>query len=97
VEYGDAAIAADIADAHVISHAFPHTYGQPLAHFLTKTANVPDASIITEHPVVRYTHLPRSAFFLSVSLCNFFPYNLRLQFQMPYFPIYFCSSMYTLI
>lgn len=53
VEYGDAAIAADIADAHVISHAFPHTYGQPLAHFLTKTANVPDASIITEHPVVR--------------------------------------------
>ncbi|CAD6339448.1 unnamed protein product [Miscanthus lutarioriparius] len=54
VEYGDAAIAADIADAHVISHAFPHhTYGQPLAHFLTKTANVPDASIITGHPVVR--------------------------------------------
>ncbi|KAG0514179.1 hypothetical protein BDA96_10G168300 [Sorghum bicolor] len=52
VEYGDAAIAAD-NDAHVISHAFPHTYGQPLAHFLGKTANVPDASIITEHPVVR--------------------------------------------
>ncbi|RLM54323.1 pyrophosphate--fructose 6-phosphate 1-phosphotransferase subunit alpha-like [Panicum miliaceum] len=54
-EYGDAAIAADVAGAHVISQAFPHTYGQPLAHFLSKTAkaNVPDATIITEHPVVR--------------------------------------------
>uniref|UniRef100_A0A0E0PX70 Pyrophosphate--fructose 6-phosphate 1-phosphotransferase subunit alpha n=1 Tax=Oryza rufipogon TaxID=4529 RepID=A0A0E0PX70_ORYRU len=53
VEYGDAAIAADVAGAHVISHAFPHTYGQPLAHFLRKTAAVPDATVITEHPVVR--------------------------------------------
>lgn len=53
VEYGDAAIAADPAGAHVISHAFPHTYGQPLAHFLRKTANVPDATVISEHPVVR--------------------------------------------
>ncbi|XP_020399690.1 pyrophosphate--fructose 6-phosphate 1-phosphotransferase subunit alpha isoform X2 [Zea mays] len=53
VEYGDAAIAADVAGAHVISHAFPHTYGQPLVHFLTKTANVHDATIVTEHPVVR--------------------------------------------
>jgi hypothetical protein len=40
VEYGDAAIAADLSCAHVISHAFPHTYGQPLAHFLRKIAVV---------------------------------------------------------
>ncbi|XP_051203577.1 pyrophosphate--fructose 6-phosphate 1-phosphotransferase subunit alpha [Lolium perenne] len=53
VEYGGAAIAADSGDSHVISHAFPHTYGQPLAHFLPKTANVPDAAVVTEHPVVR--------------------------------------------
>ncbi|KAM0858476.1 hypothetical protein ACQ4PT_047797 [Festuca glaucescens] len=49
VEYGAAAIAADSGDANVISHAFPHTYGQPLAHFLPKT----DAAMLTEHPVVR--------------------------------------------
>ncbi|KAL5199527.1 hypothetical protein ABZP36_020730 [Zizania latifolia] len=53
VEYGDAVIAADVAGAHVISHAFPHTYGQPLVHFLRKTAGVPDATVITEHPVVK--------------------------------------------
>ncbi|XP_066319382.1 pyrophosphate--fructose 6-phosphate 1-phosphotransferase subunit alpha-like [Miscanthus floridulus] len=53
VEYGDAAIAADPAGAHVISHAFPHTYGQPLAHFLRKTAVVPDAKVISEHLAVR--------------------------------------------
>jgi hypothetical protein len=54
VEYGGAATAADGADANVISHAFPHTYGQLLAHFLPTTANVPDAPIIAEHPAVRY-------------------------------------------
>ncbi|CAO1942000.1 unnamed protein product [Urochloa humidicola] len=53
VEYGDAAIAADPAGAHVISQAFPHTYGQPLAHFLRKTAVVPDAKVISQHPAVR--------------------------------------------
>ncbi|KAM3243256.1 hypothetical protein ACQJBY_055297 [Aegilops geniculata] len=53
VEYGDVAIAADPAGAHVISHAYPHTYGQPLAHFLRKAANVPDAKVISEHPAVR--------------------------------------------
>jgi hypothetical protein len=59
VEYGDAAIAADPAGAHVISHAFPHTYGQPIAHFLRKTAVVPDAKAISEHQVVRYIfHVP---------------------------------------
>jgi len=53
VEYGDAAIAADPAGAHVISHAFPHTYAQPIAHFLRKTAVVPDAKVISEHQAVR--------------------------------------------
>ncbi|GJM99883.1 hypothetical protein PR202_ga17022 [Eleusine coracana subsp. coracana] len=52
-EYGDAATAADHAGAHVISQAFPHTYGQPLVHFLGNTADVPDATVVTEHPVVR--------------------------------------------
>ncbi|GJN28893.1 hypothetical protein PR202_gb17065 [Eleusine coracana subsp. coracana] len=53
-EYGDAATAADLAGAHVISQAFPHTYGQPLVHFLGKTrADVPDASVVTEHSAVR--------------------------------------------
>lgn len=58
VEYGDAAIAADPAGAHVISHAFPHTYGQPIAHFLRKTSIVPDAKVISEHPAVRYHYNP---------------------------------------
>lgn len=53
VEYGDKTTAADPAGAHVIGHAFPHTYGQPLAHFLRATAKVPDAQIITEHPVIK--------------------------------------------
>uniref|UniRef100_A0ACD5YRV1 Uncharacterized protein n=1 Tax=Avena sativa TaxID=4498 RepID=A0ACD5YRV1_AVESA len=54
VEYGDVAIAADPAGAHVISHAFPHTYGQPLAHFLRKAANVADAKVISEHPACSF-------------------------------------------
>lgn len=54
VEFGDATTAADPAGAHVISQAFPHTYGQPLAHFLRATTKVPDAQIITEHPAIRY-------------------------------------------
>ncbi|WOL12370.1 pyrophosphate--fructose 6-phosphate 1-phosphotransferase subunit alpha [Canna indica] len=53
VEFGDATTAADAAGAHVISHAFPHTYGQPLAHFLRPTAKVPDAQIIDEQPAMR--------------------------------------------
>ncbi|ONK68734.1 uncharacterized protein A4U43_C05F15370 [Asparagus officinalis] len=53
VEFGDGTTAADPSGAHVISHAYPHTYGQPLAHFLRATAKVPDAQIITEHPVVK--------------------------------------------
>ncbi|KAG7037978.1 Pyrophosphate--fructose 6-phosphate 1-phosphotransferase subunit alpha, partial [Cucurbita argyrosperma subsp. argyrosperma] len=53
VEFGDATTAVDPADAPTISRAFPHTYGQPLAHFLRATAKVPDAQIITEHPSIR--------------------------------------------
>lgn len=53
VEFGDTTTALDPADAHTIARAFPHTYGQPLAHFLRATAKVPDAQIITEHPAIR--------------------------------------------
>ncbi|XP_038702625.1 pyrophosphate--fructose 6-phosphate 1-phosphotransferase subunit alpha [Tripterygium wilfordii] len=53
VEFGDATTAQDPADAHTISRSFPHTYGQPLAHFLRATAKVPDAQIITDHPALR--------------------------------------------
>lgn len=54
LELGDATTAADPSGAHVISRSFPHTYGQPLAHFLRATAKVPDAQIITEHPAKRF-------------------------------------------
>ncbi|GLU00129.1 hypothetical protein SLE2022_175210 [Rubroshorea leprosula] len=53
VELGDGTTALDPADAHTINRAFPLTYGQPLAHFLRATAQVPDAQIITEHPTIR--------------------------------------------
>jgi pyrophosphate--fructose-6-phosphate 1-phosphotransferase len=53
VEFGDATTTADPSGANTISRLFPHTYGQPLAHFLRATAKVPDAQIITEHPAVR--------------------------------------------
>ncbi|CAA3003526.1 pyrophosphate--fructose 6-phosphate 1-phosphotransferase subunit alpha [Olea europaea subsp. europaea] len=53
VEFGDATTAADPSGAHTISRSFPHTYGQPLAHFMRETAKVPDARIITEHPAIR--------------------------------------------
>lgn len=53
VEYGDRTTAIDPADTHAISRYFPHTFGQPLAHFLRATAKVPDAHIITEHPTIR--------------------------------------------
>ncbi|CAL9778756.1 unnamed protein product [Musa acuminata subsp. burmannicoides] len=53
VEFGDTTIAADPADDHAIRQAFPHTSGQPLAHFLRATANVPDAQTIEEHPAIR--------------------------------------------
>lgn len=53
VEYGDATTAADQPGAHTISRLFPHTYGQPLVHFLRQTAKVPSAQIITDHPAIR--------------------------------------------
>ncbi|XP_010913868.1 pyrophosphate--fructose 6-phosphate 1-phosphotransferase subunit alpha isoform X2 [Elaeis guineensis] len=53
VEFGDSTTTADPSSAHVISRAFPHTFEQPLAHFLRATAKVPDAQIITEHPPMR--------------------------------------------
>ncbi|XP_010539758.1 PREDICTED: pyrophosphate--fructose 6-phosphate 1-phosphotransferase subunit alpha 2-like [Tarenaya hassleriana] len=53
VEFGDGTTVAEAADAHIISRAFPHTYSQPLAHFLRATSKVPDAQIITEHPAIR--------------------------------------------
>ncbi|ERN11515.1 pyrophosphate--fructose 6-phosphate 1-phosphotransferase subunit alpha [Amborella trichopoda] len=53
VEFGDGTTTADASDAHTISRSFPLTYGQPLVHFLRATAQVPDAKIIQEHPVIR--------------------------------------------
>lgn len=53
VEFSDATVSADPSGAHTISRSFPHTYGQPLAHFLRASAKVPDAQIITEHPALR--------------------------------------------
>ncbi|KAJ0085955.1 hypothetical protein Patl1_09322 [Pistacia atlantica] len=56
VEFGDSTTTADPADTHTISRTFPHTFGQPLAHFLRATAKVPDAQIITEHPAISTYH-----------------------------------------
>ncbi|XP_047329419.1 pyrophosphate--fructose 6-phosphate 1-phosphotransferase subunit alpha isoform X1 [Impatiens glandulifera] len=53
VEFGDATTAADPSGAHTIGRLFPHTYGQPIVHFLRETAQIPDARIITEHPAMR--------------------------------------------
>ncbi|KAI4388527.1 hypothetical protein MLD38_000847 [Melastoma candidum] len=53
VESGDATAATDPADAHTIGRFFPHTYGQPLVHFLRETAKVPDAQIISQLPAIR--------------------------------------------
>ncbi|CAA7013533.1 unnamed protein product [Microthlaspi erraticum] len=53
VELGDGTTVAKAGDAHIIARAFPHTLGQPLAHFLRATAKVADAQIITEHPAIR--------------------------------------------
>ncbi|XP_020103301.1 pyrophosphate--fructose 6-phosphate 1-phosphotransferase subunit alpha-like [Ananas comosus] len=53
VEYGDSTTTADSSSAHVIARAFPHTFGQPLAHFLRATSKVPDAHIIEDHPPIR--------------------------------------------
>lgn len=79
VELGDATTAADPTGAHTISRSFPHTYGQPLAHFLRATAKVPEAQIITEHPAIRYlSNNLFCGFYLSVILPNIT--YLRAQF-----------------
>ncbi|CAH2036678.1 unnamed protein product [Thlaspi arvense] len=53
VELGDGTTVAEATDSHIMARAFPHTLGQPLAHFLRETAKVSDAHIITELPSVR--------------------------------------------
>ena len=53
VEFGDATTPADSSGAHTISRLLPHTYGQPLVHFLRATAKVLDAQIIRDHPAIR--------------------------------------------
>nr|XP_043633896.1 pyrophosphate--fructose 6-phosphate 1-phosphotransferase subunit alpha-like [Erigeron canadensis] len=53
VEFGDATTAVDTSGASAICRSFPHTYGQPLAHFLRAKSNVPNAQIISEHPAIR--------------------------------------------
>lgn len=53
VEFGDCTTTVDNSSSHVISRAFPHTYGQPLAHFLRANVQVPGAQVIEEHPVMR--------------------------------------------
>lgn len=76
VEFGDATTTADPVDAHTISRSFPHTYGQPLAHFLRATAEVPDAQIITQHLAIRSTSVhinsPRGSFFIVDTLIRAF-------------------------
>ena len=57
VEFGDSTTCADPSSTNVIGRAFPHTFGQPLAHFLRATAKVPDAQIITEHPPMRFVNM----------------------------------------
>ncbi|PSS31147.1 Pyrophosphate--fructose 6-phosphate 1-phosphotransferase subunit alpha like [Actinidia chinensis var. chinensis] len=53
VEFGDATTPADSSGAHTINRLLPHTYGQPLVHFLRATAKVLDAQIIRDHPAIR--------------------------------------------
>ncbi|KAK4484011.1 hypothetical protein RD792_011224 [Penstemon davidsonii] len=53
VEFGDRTTVADPSGSHTISRSFPHTFGQPIAHFLRATAKVLDAQIISDHPAAR--------------------------------------------
>ncbi|KAG5392806.1 hypothetical protein IGI04_022769 [Brassica rapa subsp. trilocularis] len=53
VEFGDGTTVAEASDSHIIARAFPHTLGQPLAHFLREAAKVSDAHIITQLPSIR--------------------------------------------
>ncbi|KAM7523712.1 hypothetical protein LguiA_013614 [Lonicera macranthoides] len=80
VEFGDATAAADPSGAHTISRSFPHTYGQPLAHFLRATAKVSDAQIISEHPSIR-TYWEISFILELVSTHEFFCFLVRHTFS----------------
>ncbi|CAF2084603.1 hypothetical protein BRARA_F01497 [Brassica rapa] len=53
VEFGDGTTVAEASDSHIVARAFPHTLGQPLAHFLREAAKVSDAHIITQLPSIR--------------------------------------------
>lgn len=53
MELGDETTVSEASDSHIIARAFPHTLGQPLAHFLRETAKVSDAHIITQLPSIR--------------------------------------------
>lgn len=53
VEFGDGTTVSEATDSHIMARAFPHTLGQPLAHFLREAAKVSDAQIITELPSIR--------------------------------------------
>lgn len=53
MELGDGTTVAEATDSHIMARAFPHTLGQPLAHFLREAAKVSDAQIITELPSIR--------------------------------------------
>lgn len=93
VEFGDSTTCADPSSEHVISRAFPHTFGQPLAHFLRATAKVPDAQIITEHPPMRFVNMSSSAVCL---VCNIFLINIcRYKFE-PYSEIYIEKLSYNI-
>ena len=78
MEFGYGTTTADPSSEHVSSRYFPHTYGQPLAHFLRATAKVPDAQIITEHPVIRHAlKITVALTSVSTSFLNFY-YIIRL-------------------
>ncbi|RWV94621.1 hypothetical protein GW17_00042824 [Ensete ventricosum] len=87
VEFGDSTTCADPSSVHVISRAFPHTFGQPLAHFLRATAKVPDAQIITEHPPMRFVNMSYS------TVCLGKPHN-NCVVHSSQFDAYFSTSRF---
>lgn len=98
VELGDATTAADPTGAHTIGRSFPHTYGQPLAHFLRATAKVPEAQIITEHPAIRYlSNNLFCGFYLSVILPKIYIFESSILFYLNglgYFSLPFLQSYF---
>ncbi|KAL5200837.1 hypothetical protein ABZP36_035191 [Zizania latifolia] len=53
VEFGDSTTTIDPTCAHMVAEAFPHTFGQPLVHFLKSNSMVPDGQLTDEHPSIR--------------------------------------------